>query len=123
MDPFDIYPFNQKCNEDPQLVFESMPFCLQIWIDQLSRGLNLYIYVCVWEVQNTAQAPRPGAVGGQAVALRISGDKAAFYGCRFLGHQDTLYDHQGRHFFKNCYIEGTVDFVFGNGRSFYEVIN
>ncbi|CAK9876876.1 unnamed protein product [Sphagnum jensenii] len=69
---------------------------------------------------NTAQAPRPGAVGGQAVALRISGDKAAFYGCRFLGHQDTLYDHKGRHFFKNCYIEGTVDFVFGNGRSFYE---
>ncbi|CAM6076718.1 unnamed protein product [Sphagnum tenellum] len=71
-------------------------------------------------VANTAQAPRPGAVGGQAVALQISGDKAAFYGCHFLGHQDTLYDHKGHHFFKNCYIEGTVDFVFGNGRSFYE---
>jgi hypothetical protein len=47
MDPFDIYPFNQKCNQDPQLVFEPMPFCLQIWIDQRSTGLNLYIYVCV----------------------------------------------------------------------------
>jgi hypothetical protein len=47
MDPFDIYPFYQKCNEDPQLVFESTPFWIQIWIDQLSRGLNRYIYVCV----------------------------------------------------------------------------
>jgi pectinesterase len=93
------------------------------WSTEL-RVESIYLCVCarVSEVQNTAQAPRPGAVGGQAVALRISGDKAAFYGCRFLGHQDTLYDHKGRHFFKNCYIEGTVDFVFGNGRSFYEVI-
>ncbi|KAI5443536.1 hypothetical protein KIW84_012254 [Lathyrus oleraceus] len=31
----------------------------------------------------------------QAVALRISGNKAAFYGCSFFGVQDTLYDHKG----------------------------
>lgn len=30
---------------------------------------------------------------------------------------DTLYDHKGIHFFRGCYIEGIVDFVFGNGRS------
>jgi pectinesterase len=53
------------------------------------------------------------------VALRISGDKAAFSDCKFYAHQDTLYDHRGRHYFKNCYVTGTVDFIFGYGRSFY----
>ena len=54
--------------------------------------------------------------------MRISGDMAAFYNCQFYAHQDTLYDHKGRHYFKNCRVSGTVDFVFGNGRSFYEVL-
>ncbi|CAM6083018.1 unnamed protein product [Calypogeia fissa] len=71
-------------------------------------------------IKNTAPTPLPGAVGGQAVALRVSADMAAFYVCRFYGKQDTLYDHMGRHFFKSCYAEGTIDFVFGNGRSLYE---
>lgn len=55
--------------------------------------------------------------------MRISGDMAAFYNCQFYAHQDTLYDHKGRHYFKNCHVSGTVDFVFGNGRSFYEVLH
>lgn len=70
--------------------------------------------------QNTAPVPPPGAVGRQAVALRITGDTASFFGCSFLGAQDTLYDHTGRHYFEDCYIEGSVDFIFGNGLSLYE---
>lgn len=70
--------------------------------------------------QNTAPVPPPGAVGRQAVALRITGDTSSFFGCSFLGAQDTLYDHAGRHYFKDCYIEGSVDFIFGNGLSLYE---
>ncbi len=52
---------------------------------------------------------------GQAVAVRIDGDMAAFHNCRFLGFQDTLYPHgeNSRQYYKNCYIEGTVDFIFG----------
>ncbi|KAK8934900.1 Pectinesterase PPME1 [Platanthera zijinensis] len=69
--------------------------------------------------ENTAPRPVMGEKGGQAVALRISGDKAAFYGCRFLGFQDTLCDDRGRHFFNGCFIQGTVDFIFGNGKSMY----
>ncbi|CAI0461712.1 unnamed protein product [Linum tenue] len=70
--------------------------------------------------KNTAPPPPSGALGKQAVALRISADTAAFIGCKFIGAQDTLYDHTGRHYFKHCYIEGSVDFVFGNGLSLYE---
>ncbi len=52
---------------------------------------------------------------GQAVAVRIDGDRIMFKNCRFLGFQDTLYPHgkKSRQYYKNCYIEGTTDFIFG----------
>lgn len=60
---------------------------------------------------------------GQAVAVLITGDRAIFENCRFLGFQDTLYlkgeqdvlipKRDIRHYFKNCYIEETTDFIFG----------
>lgn len=72
-------------------------------------------------VQNSAPAPPPGAVGMQAVALRITSDVAVFYSCKILGNQDSLYDHNGRHYFKDCFIQGSIDFVFGDGLSIYYV--
>ncbi|URD84033.1 pectinesterase, partial [Musa troglodytarum] len=56
----------------------------------------------------------------QALAAAISGDKSSFYNCSFIGFQDTLFDRKGRHYFKDCYIEGVMDFIFGNGQSIYE---
>ncbi|WZZ20138.1 hypothetical protein YC2023_121525 [Brassica napus] len=35
-------------------------------------------------VQNVAPIPKPGDVGAQAVAIRISGDESAFVGCGFF---------------------------------------
>ncbi|KAK1318283.1 putative pectinesterase 53 [Acorus calamus] len=70
--------------------------------------------------ENTAPYPEEGKPGGQAVALRVSGNKNAFYNCSFYGTQDTLYDHKGLHYFKNSFIQGSVDFIFGNGRSLYK---
>jgi pectinesterase len=69
---------------------------------------------------NTAPPPPGGAVGQQAVAFRIEGDKAQFLRVAFLGAQDTLYDKKGRHYFKDCYIKGSIDFVFGAGLSYYD---
>ncbi|PKI75109.1 hypothetical protein CRG98_004444 [Punica granatum] len=48
-----------------------------------------------------------------APAIMIWGDKAAFYDCGFMSLQDTLGDWKGRHFFQSCYIEGSVDFIWG----------
>ncbi|KAI8018075.1 putative pectinesterase 53 [Camellia lanceoleosa] len=70
--------------------------------------------------KNKAPSPPSGAEGKQAVALRITADMAAFIHCNFIGAQDTLYDHIGRHYFKCCYIQGSVDFIFGNGLSYYD---
>ncbi|XVF01093.1 hypothetical protein REPUB_Repub04eG0058000 [Reevesia pubescens] len=52
--------------------------------------------------------------------MRASGDRAAFYKCRILSYQDTLFDDDGRHYYSNCYIEGATDFVCGNAASLYE---
>ncbi len=67
-------------------------------------------------IQNT-YSPQPGVSGTQAVALRANGDRQAYYNCKLLGYQDTYYtwggSGAGRLYHKNCYIEGTVDFIFG----------
>lgn len=59
---------------------------------------------------------------GQAVAVRIDGDQVMFENCRFLGFQDTLYPHgrNSRQYYKNCYIEGTTDFIFGWSTAVFE---
>ncbi|KAL0368602.1 UNVERIFIED_CONTAM: putative pectinesterase 29 [Sesamum calycinum] len=58
-----------------------------------------------------------------AVAAMIQGDKSAFHRCGFFGLQDTLWDEQGRHYFRHCSIQGAVDFIFGAGQSIYEGVN
>ncbi len=71
--------------------------------------------------------------GSQALALLVTGDRAVFRNMRFLGNQDTLYAANRscagpngqpcaptRQYFSKCYIEGNVDFIFGDGVAFFE---
>ncbi len=59
---------------------------------------------------------------GQAVALHTEGDRLVFINCRFIGHQDTVYTGVAgtRLFFKDCYICGTTDFIFGPSTAWFE---
>src|SRR6185436_18258150 len=57
---------------------------------------------------------------GQALAVRVDGDRAVFRNCRFLGWQDTILLNRGRQYFENCYIEGHVDFIFGAATAWFE---
>ena len=43
-----------------------------------------------------------------------------FKNCKFLGWQDTLYAENGRQYFESCYIEGAVDFIFGQATAVFE---
>jgi pectinesterase len=59
---------------------------------------------------------------GQAVALEASGSRASFDHCRLLGNQDVLFC-QGPgtlQYYKNCYIEGTTDFIFGAATAVFD---
>jgi pectinesterase len=58
--------------------------------------------------------------GSQAVAVLSEADRLVFKNCRFLGWQDTLYAKNGRQYFENCYIEGHVDFIFGQAAAVFE---
>ncbi|KAK1282052.1 putative pectinesterase 8 [Acorus calamus] len=69
---------------------------------------------------NVAPIAKPGDVGAQAVAIRIGGDQAAFWGCGFFSSQDTLHDDRGRHYFRDCFVQGSIDFIFGDARSLFE---
>ncbi|KAF8095284.1 hypothetical protein N665_0338s0037 [Sinapis alba] len=69
-------------------------------------------------IHNTVVA-EPGEEGKQAVALRLTGDKSMLYKVNIVGSQDTLNDESGSHYFLKCYIEGNIDFIYGNAKSLY----
>ncbi len=59
-------------------------------------------------------------VGTQAVALLVNGERVQFRNVRFLANQDTLYVKNGSQYFRDCYVEGTVDFIFGGATAVFE---
>lgn len=79
-----------------------------------SGSSSCYIYAPDFYAENITFENTSGPVG-QAVACFVSADRAYFKKCRFLGFQDTLYTYgKGcRQYYDECYIEGTVDFIFG----------
>lgn len=84
----------------------------------------------------------PGKVVGQALAIYVDGDRAAFRNCRFIGHQDTIFTgplpeqpldrsffggprdgaerRKLRQYYESCYIEGDVDFIFGSATAVFK---
>ena len=82
---------------------------------------GFYVFGSDFSAENITFENSAGPVG-QAVAVRIEGDRIFFNNCRFLGNQDTLYPYgeNSRQYYKNCYIEGTVDFIFGWSTAVFE---
>jgi len=86
-----------------------------------SGSASFYIYGPQFSAENITFQNTAGPVG-QAVALFVAGDKAKFVNCRMLGFQDTLYTYgyASRQYYYKCYIEGTVDFIFGSSTAVFE---
>jgi len=90
---------------------------------------TIFIYSNDFTAKNITFENSSGRVG-QAVAVLTSGDRIIFENCRFLGNQDTIYlkgaqdspdkTKPSRNYFKNCYIEGTTDYIFGAGTAVFE---
>ncbi|RCH85009.1 hypothetical protein CU098_005284 [Rhizopus stolonifer] len=59
--------------------------------------------------------------GTTHLALDLEGSQAGFYNVKFYGFQDTfLINRGGSGYFKNCYIEGSVDFIWGYGTGYFQ---
>ena len=73
-------------------------------------------YATNLKVQNTS-----GEIG-QAIALSVNGNRIMFENCSILGNQDTLYvtGERFQQYYKNCFIEGTTDFIFGQATALFE---
>lgn len=86
-----------------------------------SGSASFFIFGSGFTAENITFENSSGPVG-QAVAVRVTGDKAKFINCRFLGFQDTLYTHgdNSRQYYYKCYIEGTVDFIFGASTALFD---
>lgn len=86
-----------------------------------SGSSTIFIYGDGFYAQNITFENSSGPIG-QAVAAWVAADKAIFQNCVFLGFQDTLYTYGkgARQLYLNCFIEGTVDFIFGSSTAWFE---
>ncbi len=96
--------------------------------DKIDKGRNSTFHTFTLKVagndfhaENLTVINSAGPVG-QAVALHVESDRASFKNVSLKGHQDTLYlaGEGARTYFKDCYIEGTTDFIFGEGTALFE---
>jgi len=95
----------------------------------IDRGPNSTFFTYTLQVcgndfraRNLTVRNSAGPDADQAVALHVESDRAVFEHCRFVGNQDTLYaaGEGARQYFHDCHVEGTTDFVFGNGTAVFE---
>lgn len=91
----------------------------------LGRNSTFYTYTLLVQaddviLKNLTIENSSGEVG-QAVALSVTSNRVGVINCNILGNQDTLYaTGSGKHYYKNCYIEGTTDFIFGSATAYFE---
>lgn len=120
----DIFPDGKPCH-----TFRSYAL--------LAEGKNLTFKNCLFE-----NLSGPGRQAGQAIALYLDGDEIRLVDCVLRGYQDTLFlaplpekerepdgfigpkQHAPRTrrtmYFKNCLIQGGVDFVFGGATAYFD---
>ncbi|WNM17757.1 pectinesterase family protein [Flavobacterium capsici] len=97
------------------------------YFNKVNLGINstFYTYTLLVEandvlLKNLTIENSSGEVG-QAVALSVFSDGVAVINCRILGNQDTLYaSGKGKQYYKDCYIEGTTDYIFGSATAYFE---
>lgn len=91
----------------------------------LGRNSTFYTYTLLVEANNVVlknlTIENSSGEVGQAVALSVFSDEVAVINCKLLGNQDTLYaSGKGKQYYKDCYIEGTTDFIFGSATAYFE---
>jgi len=83
---------------------------------------SFFLYADDFHAEQISFENNAGFTAGQAVALRIEANRASFLNCKITGYQDVLFlSGTGvKHYFKDCYIEGTTDFIFGAATAVFQ---
>ena len=86
------------------------------------ESASVFIYAHDFSARNITFQNDAGFTAGQAVAVLAHGDRLLFDNCRFIGFQDVLYTEGrgSRQYYRNCYIEGTTDFIFGPSTAVFD---
>jgi len=92
----------------------------------LGRNSTFYTYTVLVEGDDFSASnltiKNTSGEHGQAIALSVVANRAKITNCALLGNQDTLYlsGKDAKQYFKDCYIEGTTDFIFGGATALFE---
>jgi len=123
----EVYPWNPNISligesrDDTVITYDD-------YFDKMQKGRNSTFHTYTLRVrgndfraENLTVVNSSGPVG-QAVALHIEADRVSFVNTSLKGYQDTMYlaGEGYRSYFNNCYIEGSVDFIFGEGTALFE---
>lgn len=144
--PFITFAGTGTSNQDTILTYDD--YALDLMPDGTKRGTfrSYSVFIDTHDITmrnlTIENASGNSATHGQAIALYADGDRLFFDNIRLLGHQDTLFTGplppkekelngfigpkqyapriNGRHYYKNCYICGDVDFIFGSATAYFE---
>lgn len=98
------------------------------YFDKIDKGRNstFHTYTLLvrgndFHAENLTIINSSGPVG-QAVALHVEADRVSIVNTTIRGYQDTLYlaGEGFRSYFRDCYVEGSIDFIFGEGTALFE---
>lgn len=113
-------------NSSISTVIKSLYLPAAVEWSNLKFAINFTLSFCFLAfqlMQNEAPTGVAYTAQNQSVAAFVAADKVAFYHCAFYSTHNSLFDYKGRHYYDNCYIQGSIDFIFGRGRSVFHVIN
>jgi len=116
-----------KSKANIQLIGDDASTCILTWdrnahdpiptgVDGFNPGLQVAgddFLAAHLTIQNTS------GDHGQALALRVDGDRDVFVDCKITGWQDTVMANTGRDYFQGCYIAGRVDFIYGSAAAWF----
>lgn len=121
-------------NTGVTIVGESQAHTIIRWddyFDKIDKGRNSTFYTATLQVEGDAFVAKNLTIEntagdvGQAIALAVIADNVQFINCSIKGYQDSLYaaGSNARQFYKNCFIEGSTDFIFGEATAlFYKCV-
>lgn len=135
-------------NDSSEVVLTYDDYAFALMPDGMKRGTfrSYSVFIDTHDITmrnlTIENASGDSATHGQALALYADGDRLFFENVRLLGHQDTLFTGplppkekepngfigpkqfapriNGRQYYKNCYICGDVDFIFGSATAYFE---